>query len=431
MARSTFKVLFYVNGSKEKDGIVPIMGRVTINGTVAQFSCKQTIPKTLWDAKGNRAKGKSAEARNINLALDNIKAQIIKHYQRISDREAYVTAEMVRNAYQGVGSEYETLIKAFDKDCANFLKRVGKDRSIGTYKVMVRARNYVAAFIKSFYRRTDMSMLELTPDFIKEFAAYLTAERGLKNATIWLNCMWLKGVVMRAHYNGLIPRNPFAQFHISPNVKEREYLTEDEIKRIMAHEFNNPTLALVRDLFIFACFTALSFVDMKELTTDEIVEVNGEKWILSKRHKTNVPFQVKLLDIPLQIIERYKYLSEDKLVFGKINYWTMCKQLKKVMTECGIEKQISYHCARHTFGTLALSKGMPIESVSRVLGHTNIVTTHLQVQLLLLSLHQLNNQEYERCNLFTCFYLRPRLQEADQRIKGICPIYGHRDNPCL
>ena len=406
MARSTFKVLFYVNGSKEKDGIVPIMGRVTINGTVAQFSCKQTIPKTLWDAKGNRAKGKSAEARNINLALDNIKAQIIKHYQRISDREAYVTAEMVRNAYQGVGSEYETLIKAFDKDCANFLKRVGKDRSIGTYKVMVRARNYVAAFIKSFYRRTDMSMLELTPDFIKEFAAYLTAERGLKNATIWLNCMWLKGVVMRAHYNGLIPRNPFAQFHISPNVKEREYLTEDEIKRIMAHEFDNPTLALVRDLFIFACFTALSFVDMKELTTDEIVEVNGEKWILSKRHKTNVPFQVKLLDIPLQIIERYKYLSEDRLVFGKINYWTMCKQLKKVMAECGIEKQISYHCARHTFGTLALSKGMPIESVSRVLGHTNIVTTHLQVQLLLLSLHQLNNQEYERCNLFTCFYLR-------------------------
>ena len=431
MARSTFKVLFYVNGSKEKDGIVPIMGRVTINGTVAQFSCKQTIPKTLWDAKGNRAKGKSAEARNVNLALDNIKAQIIKHYQRISDREAYVTAEMVRNAYQGVGSEYETLIKAFDKDCANFLKRVGKDRSIGTYKVMVRARNYVAAFIKSFYRRTDMSMLELTPDFIKEFAAYLTAERGLKNATIWLNCMWLKGVVMRAHYNGLIPRNPFAQFHISPNVKEREYLTEDEIKRIMAHEFDNPTLALVRDLFIFACFTALSFVDMKELTTDEIVEVNGEKWILSKRHKTNVPFQVKLLDIPLQIIERYKYLSEDRLVFGKINYWTMCKQLKKVMAECGIEKQISYHCARHTFGTLALSKGMPIESVSRVLGHTNIVTTHLQVQLLLLSLHQLNNQEYERCNLFTCFYLRPRLQEADQRIKGICPIYGHRDNPCL
>ena len=138
MARSTFKVLFYVNGSKEKNGIVPIMGRVTINGTVAQFSCKQSILKTLWDVKENKAKGKSVEARNINLALDNIKAQIIKHYQKLSDREAFVTAEMVRNAYQGIGSEYETLVRAFDKDCANFLKRVGKDRTIGTYKVHIR-----------------------------------------------------------------------------------------------------------------------------------------------------------------------------------------------------------------------------------------------------------------------------------------------------
>lgn len=133
---------------------------------------------------------------------------------------------MVRNAYQGMSSEYETLLKAFDKDCANFMKRVCKDRTIETYKVMLRARNYVAAFIKAFYKRNDMSMLKLTPDFIKEFAAYLTTERNLKNATIWLNCMWLKGVVMRAHYNGLMPRNPFAQFHISPNVKEREYLTQ-------------------------------------------------------------------------------------------------------------------------------------------------------------------------------------------------------------
>ena len=103
----------------------------------------------------------------------------------------------------------------------------------------------------------------LHPTSSREFAAYLTAERGLKNATIWLNCMWLKGVVMRAHYNGLIPRNPFAQFHISPNVKEREYLTEDEIKESWRTSLTSPTLALVRDLFIFACFTALSFVDMK------------------------------------------------------------------------------------------------------------------------------------------------------------------------
>ena len=381
MARSTFKVLFYVNGSKEKNGIVPIMGRVTINGSVAQFSCKQTIPKALWDAKGNRAKGKSIEARDINHALDNIKAQIIKHYQRISDREAYVTAEMVRNAYQGIGSEYETLLGAFDKDNATFQKRVGTDRVKGTYMARVRARNHVAAFIKANYKRSDLSMLELTPDFIKEFAVFLSTDRGLQNGSIWTNCMWLKGVVMRAHFNGLIPRNPFAQFHISPNIKEREYLTEEELKTLMTHEFADAKLSYIRDIFVFASFTALSFVDVKGLTTDDIVEVNGEKWILSKRHKTKVPFQVKLLDIPLQIIKRYEEFQTDKSVFPNLNYWSICKPLKKMIKECGITKDISFHCARHGFATLALSKGMPIESVSRVLGHTNIVTTQIYAKI--------------------------------------------------
>ena len=381
MARSTFKVLFYVNGSKEKNGIVPIMGRVTINGSVAQFSCKQTIPKTLWDAKGNRAKGKSAEARDINLALDNIKAQIIKHYQRISDREAYVTAEMVRNAYQGIGSEYETLLGAFDKDNTTFQKRVGTDRVKGTYLARVRARNHVAAFIRANYKRSDLSMLELTPDFIKEFAVFLSTDRGLQNGSIWTNCMWLKGVVMRAHFNGLIPRNPFAQFHISPNIKEREYLTEDELKTLMTHEFADSKLSYIRDIFVFASFTALSFVDIKELTTDDIVEVNGDKWIISKRHKTKIPFQVKLLDIPLQIIKRYEPFQTDKSIFPNLNYWSICKPLKKMIKECGITKAISFHCSRHGFATLALSKGMPIESVSRVLGHTNIVTTQLYAKI--------------------------------------------------
>ena len=159
----TFKVLFYVNGNKEKNGIVPVMGRVTINGSVAQFSCKQTIAKGLWDAKGNRAKGKSREAREINLALDNIKAQIIRHYQRLSDREAFVTAEMVRNAFQGLGTEYKTLLGAFDKDNESFKKRIGIDWALSSYKVRVRPRNHLVTFIKKCHRRNDISMLELYP----------------------------------------------------------------------------------------------------------------------------------------------------------------------------------------------------------------------------------------------------------------------------
>ena len=383
MRRATFSVLFYANKSKVKDGIVPVMGRITINGTQSQFSCKRSIPLSLWDAKGNCAKGRTREALDLNRDLDNIKAQIIKHYQHLSDREAFVTAEMVRNAYQGFGSEYETLLGAFDKDIANLKRRVGKDRALGTYKLQVRSRNYVADFLQMNFRRNDISMQELTPDFIKEFGVYLSNERGLASATIWLTCMHLKGVVGRAHDNGKIQRNVFAQFHISPKCKERTFLTEEELKKVMAHEFEDASLAFVRDLFVFMNFTALSFVDLKELTTDNIVEVNGEKWIVGKRHKTGVPYQVKLLAVPLQIIDRYRdYPKENpKSVFGEVNYWSVCKKLKSVMKECGIDKPISAHCARHGFATMALTNGMPIESVSRVLGHTNIVTTQIYARI--------------------------------------------------
>ena len=383
MSRSTFSVLFYANKSKVKNGIVPVMGRITINGTQSQFSRKRSIPLSLWDAKGNCAKGRTREALDLNRDLDNIKAQIIKHYQHLSDREAFVTAEMVRNAYQGFGSEYETLLRAFDKDCESLKQRVGKDRALGTYKLQVRSRNYVADFLQMNYRRSDISMQELTPDFIKEFAVYLANDRGLASSTIWLSCMHLKGVVGRAHDNGKIQRNVFALFHISPKCKERTFLTEEELRTVMEHEFEDTNLAFIRDLFVFMNFTALSFVDLKELTTDNIVEVNGEKWIAGKRHKTGVPYQVKLLAVPLQIIERYRdYPKENpKSVFGEVNYWSVCKKLKPVMKECGIDKPISAHCARHGFATMALTNGMPIESVSRVLGHTNIVTTQIYAHI--------------------------------------------------
>ena len=397
MSRSTFNILFYANKSKEKNGIVPIMGRVTINGTQSQFSSKKTIPLDMWDVKGNCAKGRSKEALQINRDLDNIKAQIIKHYQRLSDREGFVTAEMVRNAYQGLGSEYETLLGAFDKDIANLKRRVGKDRAEGTYKIQMRSRNYIADFLRTNYKRNDIAMQELTPDFIKEFSVYLSNDRGLAHSTIWLSCMHLKGVVGRAHDNGKIQRNVFAQFHISPKCKERTFLTAEELKTVMTREFEDANLAFIRDLFVFMNFTALSFVDLKELTTDNIVEISGEKWIIGKRHKTDVPYQVKLLDVPLQIIKRYRTFPKEnpKSVFGEVNYWSVCKKLKTVMKECGIEKSISAHCARHGFATMALTNGMPIESVSRVLGHTNIVTTQIYARI---TTKKLDNDLTMLCN---------------------------------
>lgn len=379
--RSTFKTVFYVNGSKEKNGIVPIMGRVTINGTIAQFSCKQRIQKELWDAKGNRAKGKSRESTTVNFALDNIKAQIAKHYQRLSDREAYVTAEMVRNAYQGIGTEYETLLRAFDKENAAFAKRVGKDRSERTYRKYLIVRKFLADFIKKQYKRTDMAMNELTEDFIRDYCLYLRNKVGLAQSSVWIYSIPLKHIVTSAHYNGKIPRNPFAQYHVDPDHKEREFLTENEIKAMSSIELDNPNFALARDLFIFGCWTGISFIDIKNLTTDNIVDMNGSFWITSKRQKTGVPFQIKLMDVAMQIIKRYEPFRTGNRLFDIGSYNMVNRRIKTVAKRCGIEKTVSFHLSRHSFAVLALNYGMPIESVSKILGHTNITTTQIYAKV--------------------------------------------------
>ena len=373
--RATFKVLFFVNRSKEKNGIVPIMGRVTINGTQAQFSCKYSVAVEQWDTKANKVKGKSKEARDINFALDNIKAQIIKHYQRISDRESYVTAEMVRNAYQGIGTEYETLLRAFDKHNADFAKRVGKDRTKETLYKHTISRTHVANFIKNYYKRKEIAMKELRGDFLDQFCIYLRNEVGVQQSTIRLYCTPLRSIVTHAHKNGLIPRDPFANCYVSGGTKEREFLTEEEVQTLMTHRFDEPAMTVVRDLIVFGCLTGISFIDIKNLTTDNLVTINGSLWISSVRQKTNIPFRVKLMESACKIIDRYEPFRRGNRLFNVYrNGWTNVL-LKQIATECGINKNLTFHMSRHSYAVMAISNGMPIESVSKVLGHTKITTT--------------------------------------------------------
>lgn len=379
--RNTFKVLFYVNSSKEKKGVAPILGRITVNGQVAQFSCKQTVALSLWDAKANRAKGKGTEAQKINHALDKIKARIIGHYGQIREREGFVTAEMVRNTYQGIGNEYETLLSAFDKHNADFSKRVGKDRAKGTYLKYCIVRDHLARFISSSYKRKDVSMKELSEDFIRQFDIYLRTEVGLSPSVVWMYTIPLKMIVTRAHCDGHLHRNPFAQYHASPNVRERQFLTEKELQTLINHNFTKPAFANTRDMFVFGCLTGISFVDIKCLTTDNLQNINGSWWIVAKREKTKVPFRVMLLDSALQIIERYKPLRKDNYLFDVPTNSHVNRKLKQIAKACGIDKPLTFHMSRHTFSTLALDKGMPIESVSKILGHTKITTTQIYAKI--------------------------------------------------
>jgi integrase len=379
--RSTFKVLFYANSSKEKNGVAPIFGRVTVNGQVAQFSCKQSVPLSLWDAKGNRAKGKGDEAQRINHALDKIKARIIELYNQIRERENFVTAEMVRNAYQGIGNEYETLLRAFDKHNADFNKRVGKDRVLGTadrYRII---RDHVSNFIGSYYKRKDIALKELTEEFIRQFDIYLRTEVGLQSATAGEYAKPIKMIVARAHCDGHLHRNPFARYHISRESKARQFLTEEELQMMMNHPLSNPTLARIRDVFVFGCLTGISFIDIKNLTINHLENINGSWWIITARQKTKIPFRVKLLDSAYRIIERYEPYRKDNHLFDLPCNPQTNQKLKQVVKECGIDKLVTFHQSRHSFATLALTKGMPIETVSKILGHTNITTTQIYAKI--------------------------------------------------
>lgn len=272
-----------------------------------------------------------------------------------------------------------TLLEAYDQDLERFMHRVGKDRSEHSLRAMQQGRQYTAAFLADWMHIDDIPLAKLMPQFINDFSIYLSTDRGLRGGTIWLACQLLKGVVTRAHARGLLEWNPFGQFHIAKNIRPREYLTEEEIALLMAHDFKKPALCFARDIFIFAVFTGLAFIDIKELKPSDMVIINGGTWIVSKRHKTQIPFQVKLLNIPLEILKRYH--QEGQTVFPPMEYRTMAKRIHRVMDECGFKKHITMHCARHSFAILALNNGVPIESVSRILGHTNITTTQIYAKI--------------------------------------------------
>ena len=229
--RSTFKVLFYLKRNKDKDQkVVPVMGRITVNGSIAQFSAKLSVSETLWEVSGGRAKGRSLEADRINRHLDNIRTQIGKHYQDICDRESYVTAEKVKNAYLGFGEKYRLLLEAFEKFTGDLKKRVGIDRCHGTWNRYYKSIDHLRTFMRKEYNVSDMPLAELEQSFIEQYHVYLKSDLGLKPTTVsgYLKC--LKYVVKIAFNNGWMPRNPFSLYQYTAPNPERSFLTEDELR---------------------------------------------------------------------------------------------------------------------------------------------------------------------------------------------------------
>ena len=348
--RSTFKILFYLKKSNlQPDGKAPVMGRITVNSTVTQFSCKLSIRPDLWDTKANRAVGKSLEVQKINEKLDNIRVQINKHYQRISDADAYVSAAKVRDAYLGFGEGYKTLLSLFQEHNENFAKRVRVDRSPSSFRKYRSVQAKLAGFIEAKYHVKDILLKELEPKFIEDFALYLMVDCSMASSSATIYMRPIKRMITKAHNRGWIARNPFADYHPKMEVRERGFLNDAQLKRFMTQKLELPGQCFVRDMFVFCCFTGLSHIDLKNLTHDNLKTMaDGSRWIVTKRQKTKVPTNVRLLDVPLRLIEKYSAVrTEGNKVFNVFDLTYTNLILKKIAKQCEFGFNLSFHCLRH------------------------------------------------------------------------------------
>jgi integrase len=303
-------------GSAKPNGNLPLMCRITVDGEVKQFSCKMDVPLRLWDVKNNRASGKSAEAQKINRAVDRIRVDVNRRYQELMQTDGYVTAAKLKNAYLGIGVKQETLLKLFEQHNAEFEKKVGYSRAQGTFSRYRTVCKHIREFLSLTYHREDIPLKELNLTFINDFEYFLREEKKCRTNTVWGYMIVLKHIISIARNTGLLPFNPFAGYINSPESVDRGYLTEEEIQTLIDAPMKNKTYELVRDLFVFSVFTGLSYADVKNLTTDNLQTFfDGNLWIITRRRKTNTDSNIRLLDVPKRIIEKYKGLTRDNRVF--------------------------------------------------------------------------------------------------------------------
>lgn len=382
--RSTFKILFYLKKNNLRpDGTVPVMGRITVDGTISQFSCKMTVPPNLWDTKVGRLTGKSTLAVKTNIALDKIRVDINRHYQEVMQADGFATADKVKNAYLGLGVKRDTFLTLFAKHNQEFSRKVGYNRAQGTYSKYCTLYKHMESYIKQEYKRNDIFLKELNLAFINGFEHYLRTERSCSTNTIWMYMIGVKHIVAIARNSGQLAINPFAGYLISPEPKDRGFLSKEELNLLVNAKMKNAQHELVRDLFVFSCFCGLSYSDVKNLTKDNLkTSFDGHLWIITRRQKTNTDSSIRLLEVPKRIIEKYKGYCRDNRLFPVPSNSACNNILKQIAKQCGIKTRLTYHVSRHTFGTLlTISQGVPIETVSRMMGHTNIKTTQIYAKI--------------------------------------------------
>ena len=382
MNHEDVKVAFYLKrNDSDSAGRCPVMGRFTVGRSECVFSAKMLAPRSLWVS--GRAKGKSTEVVEINRQLDELRASALAIYREQSAVRERVTAEEVKRLLLGMASGQETLLDYFRTYIEHFEKRVGVNRTIKSARTYRCAYEHVVRFLSERLRLSDVPFSALDRSFVDKFDLYLHTEQKLAPNTVVLYMSRLHTVINKAIAAGIITADPFAGYEPPRPERRRRYLTHEELQRLMSTPLPSSRLYLVRDLFLFSCYTGISYGDMCRLTAANLETAeDGTVWIKATREKTNVEFEIPLLDLPLHIIDKYRDTTSDGKLLPMYGNSELNKGLKHLAAACGIDRKLTFHMARHTYATeITLSHGVPMETVSRMLGHSRVDTTQIYAQV--------------------------------------------------
>ncbi len=385
---TSVSILFYIKRAKVNNlGVCPIYTRVTVNAKRFEFSTNKSINPDKWSSEGSKVKGTNEEARTINSHLDYLKNQVLETEKKLFKKDIRITSENLKNELFGLTETKRMIVPIFQDHNNKIKELVGKEYAPGTLERYTTSLKHTIEFMQWKYNISDIDITKIDHAFITDYEFWLRSIRNCANNTAVKYIKNFHKIIKICLANDWIEKNPFANYKSKVKEVERVYLTEEEVQAIIEKEFKTERLSLVRDIFLFSCFTGLAYIDVKNLTKSHIsIGIDGDKWIFTHRQKTESASKIPILPVTQMIIDKYENhpqcLNEDKLL-PILSNQKMNAYLKEVADICNIDKELTFHIARHTFATtVTLTNGVPIESVSKMLGHKNLRTTQHYAKVL-------------------------------------------------
>jgi site-specific recombinase XerD len=381
-------ILFYVKSSKAaKNGLLPIYQRITINSVRLELSTNRFVEKSKWNTSAGKMKGNSEEARLINSHLDLLKIKIYETEKHFLNNNLEINAQTFKNKLLGVEEKQRKLISIFEQHNKRMEELIGKEFSINTFKKYETTLSHTKEFLKYQYSINDISITQINIAFLNDFDFYLRTIKNCNNNSTVKYMRNFGKIVKQCYVNGWIEKDPYLNYKGKVKEVERVFLSQEDIETLINKDIKIQRLDLVRDMFLFSCFSGLAYIDVFNLKKSNIViGIDGDKWISTHRQKTDGASKIPILPVTQMIIEKYENhpqsINHDKLL-PILSNQKMNAYLKELADICKIDKELTYHIARHTFATtVTLTNGVPIESVSKMLGHKNLRTTQHYAKVL-------------------------------------------------